>query len=168
MYDPRPEGSTLIGKLWAVCEKTMNQGPFRMAGPRMDHHSGSLVDHQKIIILEENIEGHRFGYQSSRCLDGGEVNSNSVTRTEFLTGLGQPAIDQHLACFDNGLERTAGIIDKLTTEKNIQSLLDINMLNGKEAIERQGGTVTLTQSTFSFRRFSQLFSHHHSENPLPS
>lgn len=132
MDDPRSKRRSLGGQPRAVDEKTVHQGPFSMTGPGMDHHAGSLVDHQQFVILIENIEGHGLGCQTSLFLRTGKTNGNAVPPAEFLAGLYRQAIDQNFARFDQGLQGIAGVGGELIREKDVESLSGIRMFNDEE------------------------------------
>ncbi len=72
-------------------EERVDQGVLRIARAGMHHHSGRLVDHEQIIVFEQDRERDRFRLR----LDLGRrwnFDLNDIIRAHRLTGARLPAI----------------------------------------------------------------------------
>ena len=58
--DPGTFDATNTGKVAAVVEEGVDEGPRRIAGRGMDYETGRFVDQQEIVVLEHDVERNIF------------------------------------------------------------------------------------------------------------
>jgi hypothetical protein len=46
-----------------VMQQRIHDSPTRASRGRMDHHAGRFVNHNAILVLVENIQGQRLGFE---------------------------------------------------------------------------------------------------------
>jgi hypothetical protein len=61
MDDSRTFFAADSGKCLAMIEQGIDQSVVAMTRPRMDHHSGRLIDYDQIGILKKNLERNVLG-----------------------------------------------------------------------------------------------------------
>ena len=98
----RPDGAQIIA---TVEQEGMRESVISGAFPGVNHHPGWLVDHDKVLVLVNNLErylnrsqaGHRFR---------SEIEEEDVTGKKFLLGLDQLAVlRSDLSSFNGSLNR---------------------------------------------------------------
>ena len=73
VHDPRPFHAADAGKLVpAVGQERVDQGSVRIAGCRVDHQTGRLIDDEQVGVLEDDVEPDRLGLRDG-VLGGGMV-----------------------------------------------------------------------------------------------
>jgi len=61
MHDAGPFLSADPGKILAMREERVHKGSLLMAGAGMNDEPGRLVEHEEIVVLEQNVERYRLG-----------------------------------------------------------------------------------------------------------
>jgi hypothetical protein len=112
------KGISCRGELLAVIQKPVDQGSGRVAGCGVNHEANGFVYHQKVIILINDPEGHRFGFQVP---PGRRRNryGDSVPSPYFAAGLGCAIVDQDRATTNDGLDPCPGELGQMVGEEDV-------------------------------------------------
>ncbi len=72
MDDPRTQHAADPGKAaFAMGEQCVHQRARMMPGGRMHHHAGRFLQHQEMLVLEQDIQRDGFGLGSGRSWAAG-------------------------------------------------------------------------------------------------
>ena len=66
MHDAGPQLAADAAEILDVMEQRVDQRAAAMAGRRMDDHSGRLVEHDEVAVLEDDQERQRLGLRHGR------------------------------------------------------------------------------------------------------
>lgn len=99
-------GPRYQGELREAMQEGVLQGAVRISGGRMHHQSRRLVDHEKLIVLEQNIQWYSLGNTLVAGL-GYRPQANLLTTLHLISTPTGRAVHQHLALVDPLLQATA-------------------------------------------------------------
>ena len=121
VHNAGADGAANAGQLpRTVVEQRIDQRAVRVAGCRVDNHPLRLVDHQKVVILIDNIQRDVLGYG----LDGlrvEQVNGIDSTGKDLFLFVDRRAVPRHKALLHQPLQRTAGQCRALPCQPGIQA-----------------------------------------------
>ena len=103
MDDPRTLFAADAAQIVDVVEQRVHQRAAGMAGRRMDHHPGRLVDHHEIAILVDDPQREILGFHSRRDRFG-HLQGDDLSSLDRLVRLGRPPRDLHAPVLDQPLD----------------------------------------------------------------
>ncbi len=120
MDDPGAPDAANPRKGRTVVEQRMHQCPGRVARAGVDHQAGRLVNHEKVLVLKDDIERDGFGDEIQR--DGGrDSQGDHLARFEWATGLRFEPGHLDFARGDQGLKTAARKIGTTKGEEAIEA-----------------------------------------------
>lgn len=92
---------------------------------RMNRQARRLVNYEEVLVLEQNIEGHRLGPQVGRLPLGDRLDNNLHPGLKSERWLPRRALDQDATVLDVLGNSGAALIRQRTGEEPIQSLTPV-------------------------------------------
>ena len=124
MNDARAFLAADAGKIFAMGEERVDQRVFLMAGARVNHEPGRLVEDEKIVVFKKNFEVHRFRLRFD--LRGfGFAHFNDCTRSHGIARPRRFSIDGHELFANQRLKSGPGKGGERLDEKAIEPLAGI-------------------------------------------
>ena len=93
--------------------ESIDKSPLEMAVPRVDHHTGRLVDHQKVIILIDYVERDILRQHLETPPFVWHHKADDITGTHYHIGLGNLVSETHIAIPYRTLHPVAGSVHKM-------------------------------------------------------
>ncbi len=107
-----------------VPRKSVDESSRLVAPRRMDDESRLLVDHDQVIVFEQDLKRDLFGGDFATRWRGKSRDDN-ITLSQLRTRLRNSSVDDHRIFLDQSLERRSAEKWNAIDEVSIQSLLKI-------------------------------------------
>lgn len=104
----------------AVVEEGIDEGAVWGAGGGMDHESASLVDHQEVIIFEDDLERDVLG-QDFGGLGFGEIDGDEISFTHRGPRARRGSVEKDMTRLDEGLDPGTREIAQFTRQIEIEA-----------------------------------------------
>lgn len=86
----------------------------------MHYQTGGFVHDNEIVIFKENIQRNFFRQRCQRTR-WWDLNTNFITRANFVTGLDRAAIDDNMAPLDQFLQKSPGMLGKFLAHELVKA-----------------------------------------------
>jgi len=103
----------------AVVEEGIDQGMSRISHGRMDHQTRGFIDHNQVVVFEEDIQGDVFSYDIGG-FGGWFFDGNGFPGPHFGAGPRGFTIQQDGPGFDQVLDAGTGMLGKEAGEKEVK------------------------------------------------
>ena len=104
-------------------QQAIEQGAAPVAGRRMDHQAGRLVDHQQVRVLVDHVQRHGLGLKGLALGRGAQLDLAAVARLDPLcTAQDRLAVDLHRAVGNQLLQVAARELRHLRGQHPVQPL----------------------------------------------
>jgi hypothetical protein len=94
------------GESLAMSQQGVDERAGGVTGAWVHHQAGGLVDHQEILVLEEDIQRDGFGAEAKR-LGGGNDEPDLLPGAHRGTGLGRVTTQENVSVGDQSLDAGA-------------------------------------------------------------
>ena len=90
-----------------VVEEAVEEGACEVAVAGVDDEAGTLVDHENILVLIDDVEGYGLGEHLEVVRRLWEEDADLVTGLDLVVGLGLFAVHEDAACLGGSLDFVA-------------------------------------------------------------
>ena len=117
----RPFLAADSGEIFAVSQQRIHQRMLLMTGAGMNDQARGLVEHEKILVLEQDLERHRLGFRFDSC-DFRFTNLDDVARAHRIPRSSSFPIHDHERLADQRLQSRARKRRQRLRQKAIETL----------------------------------------------
>ena len=136
--DPRSSLAADAGKaLAAMGDQRIHQCAVRIAGGGVDDQAGRFVDHDQILVLEDDFQRHRLrrGRSVGRL---GKDDGENLARPGLVRGLCRSSPDRDLSRLDQSLDSASRKLRQPACQRAVDAFA------GLDRLERAGENAVLT------------------------
>jgi hypothetical protein len=130
MYDPWPLNAPDAGEMGTIGQERIDESSRGIAGARMHHHARSLVEHQEMRVLIDDIEGNRLR-RHTRGFGRRQGHSDAIALAKAIARLGRSPIHQNLLLLDELLQVGSRMRRELPCQIAVKPLTGILGCNRK-------------------------------------
>jgi hypothetical protein len=131
MHNSGPDPAAHGEKTGEMIKQTVNQGTGLVTRCRMDHPTGRLIKHDKMIVLVQRIEFNGFGY-NIRGFGRGNTTLNFFSGAYPVRRLHDLAVQTDKSVPDQTGGLCTGTLAKMTGNDAVQTLTGIAFAGGKD------------------------------------
>ena len=103
-----------------MVQERIDERAVGIAGGRMHDQADGLIDHEEVVILEEDIKGDVLGDDFGR-LGIGEMNRDAVARRNGSFGTGFLVIEEDVPVLEERLNARAGELREFPSEVEVEA-----------------------------------------------